>query len=91
MIFAQPQQERAFNGSIDIATNLPLVCYPIFDHSVLSEKKVLGVVEIPQPQLRCSGVVKSKLKEMIIDEVMKDSLDTLSKIISQVLTSGKVL
>ena len=47
VIFGQPEQEKAFNGNVDINTNLPLVCYPIFDYNYLAEKKILGVIEIP--------------------------------------------
>eukprot|EP00347_Sterkiella_histriomuscorum_P012125 403369797 len=89
VIFGQPQQEKNFDGSVDISSNLPLVCYPIIDHSYLAEKRIVGVIEIPQPQLRYSGHSKSKLKDMVIDEVMKESLDTLSKIVSQVILTKR--
>ncbi|CDW91617.1 UNKNOWN [Stylonychia lemnae] len=85
IIFGQPEQEKSFNGNIDINTNLPLVCYPIFDYTYLAEKKILGVIEIPQPQFRYSGHSKTTLKNMLIDEAMKDTLDTLSRVISNII------
>lgn len=31
IIIEQPQQEKNYNGIIDIDTNLPMICYPIWN------------------------------------------------------------
>jgi hypothetical protein len=46
--YANPSQDPAFNGLIDIDTSLSLICYPLIDHKTKSEKKVLGVIQIIQ-------------------------------------------